>query len=74
MERKEKVKRLKRDKSEVLDLLFNLFTKEQFYNIKDLEKKTKQPTVIFQSNNIFVFTKLINLILFIKVLLKRYIT
>lgn len=46
MERKDKsVKRLKRDKSEVLDILFQAFTKHQFYNIKHLEKITAQPTV-----------------------------
>ena len=46
MEKKDKnIKRIKRDKKEVLDLLFSAFTKQQFYNIKHLEKITRQPTV-----------------------------
>ena len=46
MEKKDKnIKRIKRDKKEVLDLLFSAFTKQQFYNIKQLEKMTRQPTV-----------------------------
>jgi transcription initiation factor TFIIF subunit beta len=46
LEKKDKnIKRIKRDKKEVLDLLFSAFTKQQFYNIKQLEKITRQPTV-----------------------------
>ncbi|CAL1299631.1 unnamed protein product [Larinioides sclopetarius] len=31
------------DKDKVMDMLFNAFEKHQYYNIKDLEKITKQP-------------------------------
>jgi len=45
LEKKDKnVKRIKKEKDEVLSILFNAFTKEQFYNIKQLEKITRQPT------------------------------
>lgn len=42
---KNKVKKLRKDKVEVLDMLFNAFTKHQYYNIKDLVKLTQQPSV-----------------------------
>jgi hypothetical protein len=38
---------MRKDKAEVLDMLFNAFTKHQFYNIKDLVKITQQPSVSF---------------------------
>lgn len=43
-EKKDKTKRLRKDKEQVLDILFNAFTKHQYYNIKNLEKITQQPT------------------------------
>lgn len=46
VEKKDKTKKLRKDKEKVLDLLFNAFAKHQFYNIKDLVKLTQQPTVI----------------------------
>lgn len=45
VEKKEKPKRLREDKEKVLDILFNAFTKHQYYSIKDLVKITKQPPV-----------------------------
>lgn len=45
MEKKDKTKRLRKDKGKVLDVLFNAFTKHQYYNIKDLVKLTQQPPV-----------------------------
>lgn len=36
---------MRADKNKVQDMLFQAFTEHQYYNIKDLEKKTGQPTV-----------------------------
>ncbi|XP_042912809.1 general transcription factor IIF subunit 2-like [Parasteatoda tepidariorum] len=35
------------DKDKVMDVLFAAFEKHQYYNIKDLEKITRQPVVSF---------------------------
>ena len=43
--KKDQPKRLRKDKEKVLDILFNAFTKHQFYSIKDLVKLTEQPSV-----------------------------
>lgn len=43
-DKKDKTKRLRKDKDKVLDILFHAFTKHQYYNIKNLEKITQQPT------------------------------
>ena len=43
--KKDQPKRLRKDKEKVLDILFNAFTKHQFYSIKDLFKLTNQPPV-----------------------------
>lgn len=45
LEKKDKTKRLRKDKEKVLDQLFNAFTQHQYYNIKDLVKLTQQPPV-----------------------------
>jgi transcription initiation factor TFIIF subunit beta len=42
-EKKDKVKRLRKDKEKVLDILFAAFNKHQYYGIKDLVKITQQP-------------------------------
>ena len=42
-EKKEMGKRSRDDKSKVMDTLFALFEKHQYYNIKDLIKETRQP-------------------------------
>lgn len=44
MDKKDKSKKLRKEKEKVLDILFNAFNKHQFYNIKDLVKVTQQPT------------------------------
>lgn len=45
LEKKDKnVKRIKKEEEEVRNILFTAFTKQQFYNIKQLEKITRQPT------------------------------
>ncbi|KAH7961872.1 hypothetical protein HPB52_012980 [Rhipicephalus sanguineus] len=36
-------KKAREDKEKVLDMLFSAFEKHQYYNIKDLEKITRQP-------------------------------
>lgn len=43
-----KPKKMRSDKEAVMNKLFEAFQKHQYYNIKDLERITKQPTV---SNN-----------------------
>lgn len=43
-DKRDKTKRLRKDKDQVLDILFHAFTKHQYYNIKNLEKITQQPT------------------------------
>lgn len=43
VEKKDKVKRLRKDREKVLDILFNAFNKHQYYGIKDLVKITQQP-------------------------------
>lgn len=40
---KQENKRVRQDKEVVLDLLFTAFHKHEFYNIRDLVQKTKQP-------------------------------
>ena len=45
VEKKDKVKRLRKDREKVLDILFNAFNKHQYYGIKDLVKITQQPAV-----------------------------
>ena len=42
---KQENKRVRQDKDVVLDLLFTAFHKHEFYNIRDLVQKTKQPPV-----------------------------
>lgn len=41
--RKAEGKKAREDKDKVLDMLFSAFEKHQYYNIKDLEKITRQP-------------------------------
>ena len=36
-------KKLREDKEKVMEVLFGLFEKHQYYNIKDLVKETRQP-------------------------------
>ena len=36
-------KKLRDDKEKVMEVLFGLFEKHQYYNIKDLVKETRQP-------------------------------
>ena len=36
-------KKLREDKDKVMEVLFGLFEKHQYYNIKDLVKETRQP-------------------------------
>ena len=43
--KKEMVKRSRQEKDVVMDVLFGAFEKHQYYNIKDLERITKQPMV-----------------------------
>lgn len=40
-------KKARDDKEVVLEMLFAAFEKHQYYNLKDLVKKTRQPVVIF---------------------------
>ena len=42
---KEEGKRIRQDKDQVLDKLFNIFEKHQYYNISDLVRLTNQPIV-----------------------------
>lgn len=41
------------DKDVVLNTLFSAFEKHQYYNIKDLERITKQPVVSYNSAILF---------------------
>eukprot|EP00088_Acartia_fossae_P071011 TRINITY_DN9653_c0_g1_i11.p1 TRINITY_DN9653_c0_g1~~TRINITY_DN9653_c0_g1_i11.p1 ORF type:complete len:288 (-),score=63.36 TRINITY_DN9653_c0_g1_i11:300-1163(-) len=42
-EKKLKGKKMRDDKEKVMEILFSLFEKHQFYNIKDLAEETRQP-------------------------------
>lgn len=42
-------KKAREDKDKVLEMLFSAFEKHQYYNIKDLQKLTKQPIVSYLS-------------------------
>jgi len=42
-QKKKEGKRMRDDKEKVMEILFALFEKHQFYNIKDLAQETKQP-------------------------------
>jgi len=41
--KKQEGKKARLDKDKVMDMLFNAFEKHQYYNVKDLERLTKQP-------------------------------
>jgi len=41
--KKEQGKKMRDDKEKVMEILFALFEKHQFYNIKDLAQETRQP-------------------------------
>ncbi len=45
--RKKEEKRVRADKEHVQEMLFSAFEKHQYYNLKDLERITKQPVVSF---------------------------
>ena len=45
MKKKSEGKKARDDKDKVLEMLFNAFEKHQYYNIKDLQKITRQPIV-----------------------------
>lgn len=42
-QKKAEGKKMRDDKEKVMEILFSLFEKHQYYNIKDLEKETRQP-------------------------------
>ena len=42
---KEEGKRIREDKDKVMDKLFSVFEKHQYYNISDLVRLTNQPIV-----------------------------
>ena len=45
MRKRAEGKKMREDKDVVQNALFNAFEKHQYYNIKDLERITKQPVV-----------------------------
>jgi len=45
LKKKAEGRKARDDKDKVMDMLFAAFEKHQYYNIKDLEKITKQPVV-----------------------------
>lgn len=45
IKRKNETKKMRDDKETVQNILFAAFEKHQYYNIKDLERITKQPVV-----------------------------
>ena len=49
--KKEQPKRMRKEKEVVLDILFEAFTKHQYYTIKDLGKLTNQPPVCYRYPN-----------------------
>jgi transcription initiation factor TFIIF subunit beta len=53
---KEEGKRIRQDKDQVMDKLFEIFEKHQYYNIQDLVRLTSQPIV--SSVSLFLFHKL----------------
>jgi hypothetical protein len=50
VDKDDKTKKLRKDKDEVMSILFDAFAKHQYYNIRDLERISQQPIV----NIIFV--------------------
>ena len=52
---KAKSKKLRDDKERVMEVLFGLFEKHQYYNIKDLVKETRQPVTYLKVIQLFVY-------------------
>lgn len=52
--KKEQGRKARDDKDKVMDMLFAAFEKHQYYNIKDLEKITRQPVV---STPVLLYTR-----------------
>ncbi|KAA0195200.1 hypothetical protein HAZT_HAZT003587 [Hyalella azteca] len=52
-------KKAREDKDKVLEVLFNAFEKHQYYNIKDLQKITRQPIVSWRC--VPILTRLLNI-------------
>ena len=52
---KVKSKKLRDDKERVMEVLFGLFEKHQYYNIKDLVKETRQPVTYLKVIQLFVY-------------------
>ena len=48
-------KKLRDDKEKVMEVLFGLFEKHQYYNIKDLVKETRQPVTYLKVSCLFTF-------------------
>ena len=48
-------KKLREDKEKVMEVLFGLFEKHQYYNIKDLVKETRQPVTYLKVIQLFVY-------------------
>ena len=48
-------KKLREDKDKVMEVLFGLFEKHQYYNIKDLVKETRQPVTHLKVSCLFIF-------------------
>ena len=46
-------KKLRDDKEKVMEVLFGLFEKHQYYNIKDLVKETRQPVTYLKVGRSF---------------------